>query len=92
MSGVNAFDMRGAAFHEAGHAVVARHFGVQADAWIYPRPDAGADERTWGGRCRLHPGLLREEERLVALAGEIADAILRDPDVDAWTIHPGSCT
>ena len=48
---VMAWDRRRAAIHEAGHLVMARHLGMHdVCAVIFPRPDAAADENTWGGR------------------------------------------
>jgi hypothetical protein len=63
-----AFDLLSLAYHEAGHAVVARHFGCELiDVWI--RPDDQC------GRATVDvEGLTAEQKVFVALAGIKAQA------------------
>lgn len=62
-------DLFGTSYHEAGHAVVARHFGCDADAHVNP----GVSQ---GGRTTVDWSRLNElERRMIALAGCIAAAM-----------------
>jgi hypothetical protein len=72
-----ACERRCAAVHEAGHIVVANHFGASAAyGFIAPRTNAAPDERTWGGRATYYgiDRLPREALHAIAVAGVVAEA------------------
>ena len=76
---VHARDRRGAAVHEAGHVVIARHFGCRiASAWIIPADDPAPNERTWIGRAQ-YQGVPADpaKRRMIGLAGEVAEHLWR---------------
>lgn len=84
---LSAHDLERASCHEAAHAVVAEHVGINAFPKVWPRSDAGPGERLWGGRCRLYPAPTDEQATMIALAGELAIVVLRDPETtadEAW--------
>jgi hypothetical protein len=66
------------AYHEAGHFVTARHFGISVQAWLHiekiDRPD-GSTFKLWTGQCDTMGagGLLsNHQERVHSVAGAIA--------------------
>jgi hypothetical protein len=87
-------DRRQSAMHEAGHLVVALHFGVPAHAEIWRIGDPTLDERSWTGQtqmCRYEVrsdrrGRLRSRrirvtpatKRKIGVAGIIAEAVWQD--------------
>jgi hypothetical protein len=77
---IEAQDRRRAAVHEAGHAVMARHFGwrgVAAEIWRIEAPTR--DRSSWTGRCWLQPPnrVSMRRKRLVAVAGVVAERLWR---------------
>ncbi len=81
MEAVWAHDRRQAAIHEAGHLTVACMRGVQfARACIYRRDDVTdpREQKTYGGQ--MSSG---DMPPCVYVAGEVAEALATDPDVDA---------
>lgn len=78
-------EKRNAAFHEAGHAVILRHFGGEGQARIWPNKSGNPDEKTWIGHFQLFdpPPLPREQWGVsVGLAGLIAEYIADDVEFD----------
>ncbi|WP_159716393.1 hypothetical protein [Geminicoccus flavidas] len=77
---VMAWDRRRAAIHEAGHLVMARHLGIR-DGWavIFPRPDAAADDKTWGGRFSFSSekaaSFSLRKRAMLHVAGCVAEAV-----------------
>jgi hypothetical protein len=83
-------DRRMASIHEAGHAVLAETFDLSYCVGIFPLPDVTAEtwfeSHTWigtfrnGGRLIKRRGLIvktpptKRQERLIAVAGGIAEA------------------
>jgi hypothetical protein len=72
---IGARDRRCAAVHEAGHAVVARHFGCEiVSAWIVPADNPGPDEKTWIGRIQIMQAPADPlARRMIGVAGEVAE-------------------
>ena len=76
-------ERRTAAVHEAGHAVVARRYGMRSSARIFP--NVGADpqgwERTWLGQSECFGQTQSEHRRkVIAFAGAVAECCwYRDP-------------
>ena len=76
---IHAYDRRMAAIHEAGHALMAVHLGYAADAWIYPRNEENTLElKTWVGHVCIHGGASRPHNRLIAVAGMVAEIIWKN--------------
>ena len=71
-------DRRLAAVHEAGHAVVAEHIGIEdVEAWIAPfgTQDSGT-EKSWIGRCSWPRDWIEpHRRRLLAVAGLAAEQV-----------------
>ena len=81
MEAVWPHDRRQAAIHEAGHLTVACMRGVQfARACIYRRDDVTdpREQKTYGGQ--MSSG---DMPPCVYVAGEVAEAVAADPDVEA---------
>ncbi len=74
---IQAWERRRAAVHEAGHVLVALHFGAWDSTWaaIWPNPNPGPNDRTWLGCCWF-PGLPPSAMPMLAVAGEVA--------IEAW--------
>lgn len=82
-------ERRSAAVHEAGHLVVGRFVGLRdVDAWIFPRPEAGVDQKTWGGKAEFSSTQVQRlpalERRMFAVAGSVAERCWRREFVDPW--------
>lgn len=84
-------DLRAVCFHEAGHAAVARHFGLSAE-WSV-RPDARGDlldHKFFSGDATIEQVRDEHVDRLIGLAGSISEAMrdtrARDSveEVSAW--------
>jgi hypothetical protein len=95
------------AYHEAGHYVTARHFGVPVYAWLHldKRDDKGGDKfKLWTGRCDTQDSrdlLSDHQERIHSVAGAIAQIAWEfktaDQDMPNWTVvldfmSPSDCT
>jgi hypothetical protein len=76
---IQAYDRRLAAVHEAGHFVVASHYGLRPSrVWIGPSPGNLISEKTWIGQtCFDHWEqlyMLRPKHRaMIGIAGAIAE-------------------
>ena len=70
-------DLRNAAIHECGHAIVARHYGIYAIATIKPNPtNIPREFKTWGGTTNYNPKYLTPlSHRRLAIAGNFAELI-----------------
>jgi len=83
---IDAMDRRLAAIHEAGHVIVAMHFGLLSGyAWITPNEARSDEIRFWIGSARF-PGAicLNEMERpMLACAGAVAEACWKRGCVDS---------
>ena len=82
-------DRRLAAVHEAGHVVVAAHFGLHsARAWIRPADAPMPDGRAWIGRVQFRglDVLSSLERRMLGCAGAAAELCWRREDIhpDYW--------
>jgi hypothetical protein len=75
---------RGAAIHECGHALVARHYGMDAHPFIWPNTgDNRAKEKLWLGRCVYGCiGLTSLRDRHICLAGIVADNMAEGESLD----------
>lgn len=89
---IKAYDRRRTAMHEAGHALVAKHLGYRAEAWIYQNDvDDLMASKSWLGHTSFygapntpgHPHL-----RMIAVAGMVAE-ILWNNRGDENCIDPG---
>ena len=86
---VLARDRRLAAVHEAGHVVVAAHFGLPpARARIWRADAPMPDGRAWIGRIRFRglDGLSSLERRMLGCAGAAAELCWQHEDIhpDHW--------
>ena len=84
---INARDRRRAAAHEAGHIVVAQHFGIAvlgAAIWPVNREDPLL-EATWSGQISVFRGSDNRPDvwRAIGIAGTVAEAIWFDRDGQA---------
>lgn len=59
---ISARELRGAAYHEAGHKIIHARFGGSGYAVVWRNPSGNADERAWLGQYRSWtcPEKLRE--------------------------------
>lgn len=81
---VKAYDLRTAAIHEAGHATIAAHFGVEAAVALWANRRAAGDESLVLGRLLLAgKPPTPEAATLIALAGAVAALYADDRAVDA---------
>lgn len=80
---IQARDRRKAAVHEAGHMVIARHFGAQAEGWLFRNEDARvSEENTWVGRMEFWGAALKPLQlRMIACAGTVAEFCWMGEDV-----------
>ncbi len=84
-SWIVARDRRLAAIHEAGHKVIAESFGACCQALIFPHFHGGPSQKTWLGKCfRLPKQLSKQQERMIAVAGAVAEAYWQDRDI--WDV------
>lgn len=89
---LSAFDLRNAAYHEAGHVVVARRLGYLAYAVVFQNPiptheigPLGAG--FWRGRTYRVPAAHPAHRRMIGLAGQVAELLLDDDDdLEAWDV------
>lgn len=74
--------------HEAGHAAVARFYGLDAHWFMYPNPTTEPHcQKLWGGLTTTYTQRhSRKAERAIALAGVIATALDEDPFVRDWQL------
>ena len=94
------------AYHEAGHYVIARHFGVPVTACLWPvhreRPRGGTF-KIWKGQCDAQGVSLLSphQERIHCVAGAIAQIAWQEKTADQympdWTevydfMSPSDCT
>ena len=73
---LSARERRTSAIHEAGHLVIAAHFGLYpVSAWIVQNEPADPDERTWIGRVQFTSldQLAPLERRMIGVAGSVAE-------------------
>jgi hypothetical protein len=77
-----AYDRRLTAVHEAGHFVIARHFGFGACAGIWANYDDLTDEIFYLGRCDwgVPDSVTPIKERMIGVAGAVAEKVWGDPD------------
>lgn len=85
---IRARDLERAAYHEAGHVVVAGYVGVPAQAVVWSWPDGidAIEMRTAAGKTFPLRPIPPEHVVMVGLAGEVAEMLLEDPAVDEWEI------
>lgn len=83
-----AHDRRMAAVHEAGHAVMAMHLGLDVlDAAIYPnRTEDIFSEKSYVGRTTYDRPTNLEQNRLISVAGMVAEHVwkARGPAYEYW--------
>jgi hypothetical protein len=62
-------ELREAAYHEAGHLILLRHFGGVGAAAVWENLSGNPDEKKWGGQCvtYLCPPLKREQAKHLGL-------------------------
>jgi hypothetical protein len=89
---VEALERRGAAIHEAGHVVIARHVGADVlRASIFRNPDVTPDEVTWVGQATAGgPHVSRSHMTMIGVAGAISERVWDGEEEflrwdDAWT-------
>ncbi len=77
-------DLIRACVHEAAHAHVAGTLGYHAD-WRVTKTDASNiyQEKAWVGQTRFFQQLSPDHEKLIGLAGSIAEEFMDDPSVCA---------
>lgn len=83
-------DLRTAAYHECGHAFVARHYGMHAFPMLWRNPDSNPsvkprfdDWKIWTGKTHYtSEGLTRMRHRRLAIAGPIAEYILSEGSIE----------
>lgn len=78
---VKAIELWKACIHECAHAAIARRFGASAEVKIRANADTSMQENLYIGRCKIVPELPKEQTRLVALAGVIAEQFGKNHDV-----------
>ena len=79
-------DLREAAFHEAGHFIVARHYRVSGDAMVFSTGKGSLSAKFYRGQYRIlrKPDNLSPYKRaVIAWAGPVAER-LADEDLDTW--------
>jgi hypothetical protein len=94
------------AYHEAGHYVTARHFGIPVSACLWPvhrdRPRGGTF-KTWKGQCDTQGRVLLSphQQRIHCVAGAIAQIAWQNKTAEQympdWTevldfMSPSDCT
>lgn len=85
---IQALDRRMAAVHEAGHAVIAMHLGV--DVWsvhIYPNDTNDIrNEKSYRGQATFEPPSDPNHCRMIAVAGMVAERVweARGPAFICW--------
>lgn len=75
-------DKRNAAFHEAGHYIAAKHFGLFSFACLYRVPNPTEHERTYRGRT-TYQRTTPFREAVIGWSGPIAE-YLADSDLETW--------
>jgi len=76
LSDLEMFHLRRVAIHEAGHAAIAAHYGVQGEVRIFPVIDRKAGEFQFNGIFIPERALPDDEaNRQFGLAGVVAEAI-----------------
>ena len=68
-------ELRLASIHQAGHAMVARHFGYTANWWVWESPE---EADVWLGRTEVIGAPPAEHQRIIGLAGELAVLLTED--------------
>lgn len=83
---IQATDRRRAAIHEAGHIVIAHHYGVEAWGEITKSVAPGPHETTWSGCARIHQEAYLPAEGWfdVSVAGALAEFRFTDPGDYDW--------
>lgn len=82
-----AHDLHSAAIHEAGHSVIAAHFGVPTHAELRKNASGGEDVNWVGGWTRMFgKPSSAEAARVIGLAGVVAEAYAADDRVDGGEI------
>ena len=82
---IEELDKRDAAFHEAGHAIVAIALKSRwVRAWIWKNDTENPlEENTWRGKCTSH-NEDPESKAIIGIAGAVAEAIVKGEWDDCW--------
>lgn len=84
MMALEAREKRGAAFHEACHAAVIRHFGGYATPSIWRNESGNPDEKAWLGTCKMFA-----EPGAMAIADETKAQFEIQPAPENWRVLVG---
>jgi len=84
-----ASDKARAAFHEAGHWVVARHFGAAGSCWIIERGTPTKENKAFTGQTEFKVKTTPFREAVIGWAGDLGEAaydedLNRCKDLDRW--------
>ncbi len=87
-AGSELLEHRHTCIHEAGHAAVARYYGLLADWVVYPNPTTDPYQQSrWGGFSIAYSDRwTRRIDRAFSLAGVIATALDDGPFITHWQI------
>jgi hypothetical protein len=80
-------ELRRATFHEAGHYIVAEHYGLEGFATVYPGPDGGTESKFYVGQFRYDLSdatiLGPYKMSVIGWAGVVAEG-LAEMDLQQW--------
>lgn len=80
-------DLRHALRHEHAHRLIAQHFGVVGIVDITAHPEGGIEQGRYTGQFRYYNAPpTKRAQRLIGLAGTVANLLASEPDVTAWDL------
>jgi hypothetical protein len=74
-------DLRLIAFHEAGHLVVARHFGLDGHIVLQQVGKATRQDKAWIGHTGYQGRLTPHKRSVIGWAGLLGEALVSDPEL-----------
>ncbi len=88
ISGSDLFGLQSLCIHEAAHAATAHHLGVSASWEVWPIPTTAPESWPgWVGGTYLQGRSTAQGERLIALAGVVAEMLWQHPEASTRQVN-----